>query len=141
MRKLLSVIGLVLIMSGASNGAVSDDMGIYVRRDVFDAKMEAFMNEIRGEFRVMNAKIEALSRRVDDNYHSLESRMDGLDKRINDVQNYIYLVLVLLGIIVGLPTVQKMYEKAKESRPSITLEDVKRLIEENNAELRKTLQA
>ena len=106
MRKLLSVIGLVLIMSGASNGAVSDDMGIYVRRDVFDAKMEGFMKEIRGEFQVMNAKIEALSRRVDDNYHSMESRMDGLDKRINDVQNYIYLVLVLLGIIVGLPTVQ-----------------------------------
>lgn len=141
MRKILAVTAIVLIICGMSYGAVSEDMSVYVRRDVFDAKMEAFMNEIRGEFRVMNAKIEALSRRVDDNYHSLESRMDGLDKRINDVQNYIYLVLVLLGIIVGLPTVQKMYEKAKESRPSITLEDVKRLIEENNAELRKTLQA
>lgn len=141
MRKVLAVIAALLIMSGTVYGAVSEDMSVYVRKDVFDAKMEAFMNEIRGEFRVMNAKIEALSRRVDDNYHSMESRMDGLDKRINDVQNYIYLVLVLLGIIVVLPSVQKFMEWRETRKPMITLEDVKRLIEENNAELRKTLQA
>ena len=95
MRKLLSVIGLVLIMSGASNGAVSEDMSVYVRRDVFDAKMEGFMNEIRGEFQVMNAKIEALSRRMDDNYRNLEAR-------IGDLREYIYWLIVLLGIIICL---------------------------------------
>lgn len=139
--KLIIILILLLLTSGTSNGAVSGDMSEYVRRDVFDAKMEGFMKEIRGEFQVMNAKIEALSRRIDDNYHSLEARINGLDTRINDVQNYIYLVLVLLGIIVGLPTVQKVYQSVKASRPSITLEDVKRLIEENNAELLKTLRS
>lgn len=143
MRKLLSVIGLVLIMSSAGNGAVSEDMSVYVRRDVFDAKMEAFMNEIRGEFQVMNAKLESLSRRVDDNAQNLAARIDSsnhsLESRIDDLRNDIYLGLVILGILVGVPSVQKWYERLKASSPSVTLEDVKRLIEENNAELLKSL--
>ena len=134
MRKLLAVIVLVLIMSGAGYGAISEDMSVYVRRDVFDAKMEGFMKEIRGEFQVMNAKIEALSRRMDDNYRNLEAR-------IGDLREYIYWLIVLLGIIICLPIVQKIFQSVKESRPTVTLEDVKRLIEENNAELRKTMQA
>ena len=134
MRKLLALIAIVLIMSSAGYGAISDDVGIYVRRDVFDAKMEGFMKEIRGEFQVMNAKIEALSRRMDDNYRNLEAR-------IGDLREYIYWLIVLLGIIICLPIVQKIFQSVKESRPTGTLEDVKRLIEENNAELRKTMQA
>ena len=134
MRKILAVIGLMLIMSGAGYGAISEDMSVYVRRDVFDAKMEGFMKEIRGEFQVMNAKIEALSRRMDDNYRNLEAR-------IGDLREYIYWLIVLLGIIICLPIVQKIFQSVKESRSTVTLEDVKRLIEENNAELRKTMQA
>ena len=134
MRKILSILALVLITCSAGYGAVSEDMSVYVRRDVFDAKMEGFMNEIRGEFQVMNAKIEALSRRMDDNYRNLEAR-------IGDLREYIYWLIVLLGIIICLPIVQKIFQSVKESRPTVTLEDVKRLIEENNAELRKTMQA
>ena len=134
MRKILAVIGLMLITSSACYGAISEDMSVYLRKDVFDAKMEGFMKEIRGEFQVMNAKIEALSRRMDDNYRNLEAR-------IGDLREYIYWLIVLLGIIICLPIVQKIFQSVKESRPTVTLEDVKRLIEENNAELRKTMQA
>lgn len=132
MKLIITLILLLLTMSRAGNGAVSGDMNEYVRRDIYDAKMESFMKEIRGEFQVMNTKLEALSRRVDDNYHSMESRID-------DLRNDIYLGLVILGILVGVPSVQKWYERLKATRPVITLEDVKRLIEENNAELMKTL--
>ncbi len=131
MKAIITIL-LLLTMSRAGNGAVSGDMNEYVRRDIYDAKMESFMKEIRGEFQVMNTKLEALSRRVDDNYHSMESRID-------DLRNDIYLGLVILGILVGVPSVQKWYERLKATRPVITLEDVKRLIEENNAELMKTL--
>lgn len=137
MRKILVGIALVLITCSASYGAVSEDMSVYVRRDVFDAKMEAFMNEIRGEFQVMNAKIEALSRRIDDNYHSLEARMNSnyhsLESRIDDMRNYIYWVLVLLGIVVLLPAVQKFLEWRDSRKPLITLEDVNRLLDERLA--------
>ena len=44
-----------------------------------------------------------------------------------------YLGLVILGIIMALPMVQKLYHSIAERRPSFTLDDVKRLIEENNA--------
>ena len=182
--KKLGVLLLVqlLVFGTMCYGAVSDD--VYVRKDVFEAKMEAFMTEIRGEFQVMNAKIDALSRRVDDNYHSLEKRINDLEKRtddkfinlekrmddnysnlekrmddnysnlekridnnyhsldarISDLRNGMYLGLVLFGTVIGLPFFnkwreEKLKEKEEQRRPSITLEDVMRLIEENNAKV------
>lgn len=142
--KLIITLILILLTSVASYGAISGDMSEYVRKDVFDAKMEAFMKEMHGEFQVMSAKLEALSRRVDDNYQKMNERIDStyhsLDSRIGDLRNDIYLGLVILGIVVGVPSVQKWYERLKQSRPSVTLEDVKRLIEENNAALKRNAQ-
>ena len=193
MKKLIVLLLVQLLVFGtACYGAGSDD--VYVRKDVFEAKMEAFMTEIRGEFQV---KIDALSRRVDDNYHSLEKRIDDLEKRtddkfinlekriddlekrtddkfinlekrmndnysnlekrmdnnyysldarISDLRNGMYLGLVLFGTVVGLPFFnkwreEKQKEKEEQRRPSITLEDVMRLIEEHDAKLSgKTLQ-
>ena len=178
MRKMSMLLLVQLLVFGtACYGAVSDD--VYVRKDVFEAKMEAFMTEIRGEFQVMNAKIDALSRRVDDNYHSLEKRIDDLEKRtddkfinmekrmdnnyhslekriddnyysldarISDLRNGMYLGLVLFGTVLGLPFFnkwreEKQKEKEEQRRPSITLEDVMRLIEENNVKLSGKLQS
>ncbi|MBQ7193460.1 MAG: hypothetical protein IJR98_03715 [Synergistaceae bacterium] len=135
MKRLILALMLMLTATSVSHGAVSEDMSVYLRKDVFDAKMEAFMNEIRGEFQVVNTKIEALSRRIDDNYNALEKRMDGLDARISDVRNGMYLLFVVLGIIVSLPIVQKTFQGFEERRASrqqfVTLEDVKRLIAES----------
>lgn len=142
MKKIIMIL-LMLIMAVVSEGAVSGDKSEYVRKEVFDARMESFMKEMRGEFHVMNTKLEALSRRVDDNAQNLAARIDSsnhsLESRIDDLRNDIYLGLVILGILVGVPSVQKWYERLKASRPSVTIEDVKRLIEENNAELLKSL--
>ncbi|MBQ9390247.1 MAG: hypothetical protein IJU07_08745 [Synergistaceae bacterium] len=153
MKRLATVLLLMLSMTGLCYGAASEDMSVYLRKDVFDAKMEAFMTEIRGEFQVVNAKIDALSRRVDDNYNTLSKRIDdnysSLLKRIDNHYNSLdkngmYLLLVVLGIIMSLPIVQKMlqsHESKKESKQQfVTLEDVKRLIAENNAELKRSLQ-
>lgn len=55
-----------------------------------------------------------------------------------------YLLLLVLRIIVSLPIVQKTFQKHETPKASkqqfLTLEDVKRLIDENNAELRRSLQ-
>lgn len=145
MRKFVLQAVFVLLMCNVCWGAVSEDMSVYLRKDVFEARMDAFMKEMRGEFQVMNAKLEALSQRMDDNYRNLEQRIDNnyhsLDTRISDVRNDVYLGLVILGIIVSLPVVQKMLSSMEVKRHMVTLEDVKRLIEENNAELRKSLRA
>ena len=160
MKKLMTALLLLMLNAGVCFGAVSEDISVYLRKDVFDAKMDAFMSEIRGEFQVLNAKIDALSRRVDDNYAALSKRIDdnynalskriddnynalsrrindnyvSLDTRISDLRNGIYLLLVVLGIIISLPIVQKMLqnrEDRKEARSqTVTLDDVQRLIVE-----------
>ena len=143
MRKIITVAMLLLMVSTASFGAVSDD--VYVRKDVFDAKMEALFSRLHAEIGEVRGDIKALSERIDRNFDTLSARMNGLDKRMDDQQHYLYLVLVLLGIIVALPAVQKMLqwnEERKDSRkPSITLEDFERLMEEYEAKRLKTIQA
>ena len=186
MRKILATLALVLLTWSVSYGAASDD--VYVRKDVFDAKMEAFMSEMRNGFQMLNAKIDAQSQRTDDKFQSLEARMDekfrgvdekfqsletrmnerfrsvddkfqsletrmnegfrgvddkiqNLDTRISDLRNGIYLWLVAIGLVATWPKVREIFRSMSSSSPSITLEDVKRLIAENNAELLKTLKA
>ena len=134
---------LMLLMSGIACGAVSDD--VYVRRDVFDAKMEALFNRLHSEIVEVRGDIKALSERIDRKFDTLSARIDGLDKRMDNQQNYLYLVLVIMGIIVALPTVQKMLqgwqERKEAQRTFITLDEVRRLIEENNAKMMGKLQA
>lgn len=60
---------------------------------------------------------------------------------MGDLRNDIYLGLVILGIIIALLMVQKLLQahvdRRETTKPSVTLEDVMRLIEENNALLEK----
>ena len=159
MKKIIILIMLLLMMSSESFGAVSDD--VYVRKDVFDvhmqsinAKLDMMLEEMKAQRQDINdlkKTVSVMSERIDRNFDTLSARIDGLDKRIDgvnmslsvstnslnkrmdDLQHYLYLVLVLLGIIVALPSVQKALqwrEERKEARKSsITLEDVERLID------------
>lgn len=146
MKKIITLL-LLLIMSGTSYGALSGDMSEYVRKDVYDVQMQTLnakldmildgMKEIREEMKELRKDLNELARTVS----AQSARIDGLDARMGDLRNDIYLGLVILGIIVGVPSVQKWYERLKQLRPSVTLEDVKRLIEENNAELLKSLRS
>ena len=129
MRRIIVVLLMLELMSVTCFGAVSEDMNVYVRKDVFEAKMESFMSEIR----LMNEQLRSDIRR-------LETRIDGIEARMGDLRNDIYLGFVLLGIIIAWPKARDMLQKLGKSAPSITLEDVQRLIEQNNAELRKSLQ-
>ena len=45
MKKVFLALVLVILLSGSALGVSSDD--VYLRKDVFDAKMDAFMSEIR----------------------------------------------------------------------------------------------
>ena len=147
--KLIITLILLLLTANTSNGAVSGDMNEYVRKEVYDvqmqnlnANMERILQKLDGlEVKVgeLTNAVSVMSERIDRNFETLSARIDGLDARMGDLRNDIYLGLVILGILVGVPSVQKWYERLKATRPVITLEDVKRLIEENNAELMKTL--
>ena len=120
-----------------------------------NAKIDALSRRVDDNYHSLEKRIDDLEKRTDDkfinmekrmdnNYHSLEKRIDdnyySLDARISDLRNGMYLGLVLFGTVVGLPFVnkwreEKQKEKEEQRRPSITLEDVMRLIEENNLKL------
>ena len=133
--------------AGASYGAVSEDMSVYVRKDVFEvymqninAKFDMIMEELKEQKRMiadLSDRVANLSGRVD----GLDKRMDSLDKRIDDLRNGIYLWLVAIGLVVSWPKLKETVRKWANSTPSITLEDVKRLIEENNARTSGKVQA
>ena len=137
--KLIITLILLLLTSETSNGALSADMSEYVRKDVYDVQMQtlnANMERVLQKLDSLESKVNNMSDRIT----GLSARVDGIDSRMGDLRNDIYLWLVILGIVVGVPSVQKWYERLKQSRPSVTLEDVKRLIEENNAALKRNAQ-
>ena len=121
MKKLLLIL-LCLSMLSPAYGASED---VYVRQDVFDAKMEAFMAEIRGEFQVINAKLEALDKRITDSEAHTSARID-------DLKTIIYWGLSGLALMIGFAIFGPSFGEFLRNlrKPSITLEDVQRLIAE-----------
>ena len=140
MKKIVLSLCLVLLLCPCSNGAVSED--IYVRQDVFDAKMEAFMAEIRlmneqllgkvhAELTELKGDVKALNSKMD----ILGGRMSGLERRMSSLEVMIYWVLGTLAIVFAVAAVVlaalTLRPQLKEApMPSFTLDDVKRLIAE-----------
>lgn len=167
MKRICVALMLMLQMSMVSYGAVSEDMSVYVRKDVFEVHMQNIngkfdsileelklqrqsMNELTQAVSALTERVTVLSERIDRNFdtlngringteRALSERVDGIDERMSDLRNDIYLWLVILGIVVALPSVQKYLESREKRKPVVTLEDVRRLIEENNAKLMETL--
>ncbi len=88
-------------------------------------EMQKEIKSLRQDISNIAASVAVLSQRVKD-----------VDARIGDTQNFLYLLIVMLGILMALPMVQKFLEWNASRKPSITLEDVKRLIEESKSEPR-----
>ena len=141
MRKVCVALVILMLTSTVCYGAASEDMSVYVRKDVFEAHMRRIddkldmileaQKEMQEELKSQRRDLNELARAIS----ILSTRVDGLEARMGDLRNDIYLGLVILGIVVGLPAVQKMLQNRASHQPSITLDDVRRLIQE---ELRKT---
>lgn len=132
---------LIFVFAFASCAFASDD-DVYVRKDVFEAKFDRVFDEfakfhqdidelkagqktLREEFSQMKTDIKVLSERVD-------RKTEALENQIRLMDNHVYYVLVMLGIILGIPFVQKILDfKIFKRQPQVTLDDVKRLIEES----------
>ena len=136
MKKLLLAIAIICTLSGATLGATSEDMSVYVRQDVYNSdmrnindKLNSILEELRAqreELKTLNSTVAVLSERTDGNYKNL-------DGRINDLRQDIYLGLVILGLLAGFPAAKEFFKWREETRearkPSFTLEDVEQLID------------
>ncbi|MBQ2615267.1 MAG: hypothetical protein IJF90_00225 [Synergistaceae bacterium] len=132
---------------------IREEMKAHVKESQEEHK--AIRNDIAELTRVvsvLSARVDGLDARMGDMRSNLEGRMSDLhstiEGRVGDLRNDIYLGLVILGIVVGLPAVQKALQKWEEKKAArnasqlpFTLDDVRRLIEENNAKLMGKLQA
>ena len=144
MKKMFLAVMIVCVMCSGSY-AVSQDMGAYVRQDVFDAKMEMLLTRLEGKINALSERIDGLEKRIDARFDGLEKRMNdgfnGLSKRIDDTHNFLYLLLVLFGAIFIIPSISKFWDFNKERKtPFTTVEDVRRIVSEviaeNNAKIR-----
>ena len=134
MKKIFCAVLMMFVMCSVSLGA-SEDMSVYVRQDVFDAKMELLFTRLEGKIDALSERIDGLEKKMDARFEGVEKRMALMDKRIDDTHNFLYLILVLLGIMLAVPFINKYWDFHKEHRtPAVTLEDVKRLIAEAIAE-------
>lgn len=152
MKKIIIALLFVLILSHTVFAATSADVydNVYLRQDVFEAKMDAFMAEIklmnqnmRSEFKQdineLSKAIAVLSERTDRNFDTLSARIDGVNSHIDDLRNGMYLWLVVIATLVSIiavvitwPRVKNFLELQKETRNqrnSLTIEEVERLVE------------
>ena len=75
MKKVFLALVLVILLSGSALGVSSDD--VYLRKDVFDAKMDAFMAEIR-------LGNEQLRREMNDRFNVLDRKIDGVKSELHE---------------------------------------------------------
>ena len=149
MKKIFIVL-LLLSCSISASYAASEDMSVYVRQDVFDARMDRLeaMNEknlirLEGMINALSEKVDgnfnALSERIDGNFKALSGRidalsgrMDGFDYKIDVLQTVIYWGLGILSLLVGSFVLAPLFGSIAQKlrSPSLTVEDVKRLIAE-----------
>ncbi len=148
MKKLLSVLVLVFCFTSIASRTNSDD--IYVRKDVFEVHLQAInsnmekillkLETLEKSMNELTQNVAVMFERISRNFETLSGRIDGLDTRVSDLRNDVYLWLVILGIIIALPSVQKFLqwrdERQAVRKSSITLEQIEELI---NAKFREKL--
>ena len=143
MKKILSALFLACLICSEAF-AVSEDMNVYVRQDVFDAKIEALRTEIQLGFQMVNTKLEAINTK----FEAIDVKLEALDRRITDVENHafnrhedlktmIYWGFSILGLLIAFAIFAPAFSEFLRNlrKPSITLDDVRKLIEENNAKV------
>ena len=149
MKKFILVLMLVLSLAVSASAANSDD--VYLRRDVFEAKMDAFMAEIklmnqnmrsdlRQDIHELSKAVSVLSERTDRNFEILSARIDRLDARIDstntridDLRNGLYLWLVVIGTFIAFVGVVVAWPRVKDfltaQKNTLTIQDVERIID------------
>ena len=116
---------------------------IELKTEISDLRSEikAEIAEIKAELKTQKNDIASLTQTVATLAEQVRGLNNGLaqhiresENRITDIRNDIYLGLVVLGVIFSLPAIKDFFnnrdEKKAASSQTITLEDVKRLIEE-----------
>lgn len=126
MKKFLLALLIVIAVSVSAFSVTSIDItqNVYLRQDVFEAKMDAFMAEIR----LLN---ELLRSELKQEIQATNSRIDVVSTRLDDLYTMVYWGLALMGIILAFSPATPYLIKALKSifQHPFTLKDVEKLID------------
>ncbi|MBR1438257.1 MAG: hypothetical protein IJ587_06935 [Synergistaceae bacterium] len=129
MKKFFIALLITVAVSTSALGATSND--IYLRQDIFEAKMDAFIAEIK----LMNEQTRTeLRKEIQANATAIQqtnARIDVTNARLEALITMVYWGIALLGILITLAAVAPSIVQVLQSikKPSITLEDVERIID------------
>ena len=138
MKKIFLTLLLLLFFCFNAYGASSED--VYLRQDVFNAKIEALFARIDGLEKTLSAQIAGTNQRIDAQIAGTNQRIDGTNQRIDDLHNFFYLILVGIGLLIAMPFIPKAFEVLKvNSKPSLTIEEVKQVFQELMEEREKNI--
>ena len=109
-----------------------------LKADIVELKAElkdqrAEITAIRKDLNSLTQTVATLAEQVRGLNNSLAQHIRESENRITDIRNDIYLGLVVLGVIFSIPNIKEFFnnrEVKKAKSQTITLEDVKRLIDE-----------
>ncbi len=145
MRKIIFACVFAILICSSVFAATSDD--VYLRRDVFDAKMDSFMSEMRLMFEQNRREIEQkFDKRIDEldkkidrvqtelkfEIQDLRSDIKVINERTESTKTSVYWILAALAVIVATPYMQKFLQwhetkQQHEHEPLLTNEEVKAL--------------
>ena len=147
MKKFLIALLITVAVSTSALGATSND--VYLRQDIFEAKMDAFMAEIklmneqtRTELRkeIQDTKSE-LRKEIQANATAIQelkadiqatnSRIDVTNTRLDDLYTMVYWGLALMAIIITFAALAPSLLQVVKGlfQPRFTLEDIERIID------------
>ncbi len=97
------------------------------------AEIKTELKTQRNDITSLTQTVATLAEQVRGLNNSLAQHIRESENRITDIRNDIYLGLVVLGVIFSIPNIKEFFnnrEVKKAKSQTITLEDVKRLIDE-----------
>ena len=148
MKRILIATFLAITVSASAFGATSADIqeGIYLRQDVFEAKMDAFLAEIRLMNQMLRSELKQeiqdtkaeLRKEIQDTKAELRKEIQANSTaiqvtiaRLDELKTMVYWGIALLGILITLAAVApSLVQVIKELySQKFSLDDVERLID------------
>ncbi|MBQ3760291.1 MAG: hypothetical protein II876_12655 [Synergistaceae bacterium] len=157
MKKILIAAIITITATASALGAASSDIheGVYLRQDVFEAKMDAFMAEIRlmnqqlkselkqeiqdtkaelrKEIQANTTAIQQLRTELKQDIQANSAAIQATNARLDELKTAVYWGIGLLGLLITLaaaaPYIVKVLQSINIPKPTLTIEDVERLID------------
>ena len=120
MKKAVLSLIMMLIMVSGSNGAVSEDMSVYVRKDVFEVYMQNINTNMERILQKLD-KLDSFEATLTAKIEETNRRIDRVNTQIGDLsfhnfRNDINFLMAIVGVLVFLSVIVQIHESIKKHK-------------------------